>query len=141
MGSKTAGGYQFIDPLLMAARALGIIFLGGQHQALKFTLAVTAFVLIEGHRDSFGATRFLAKIAVPLVFPALGRIAVSVPTAAFEFETAGRYDFFGLATTIRAFDGAGAHFDEPLGDGALGALEFVNRHVFSFQNLNDMKSK
>ena len=46
MGSETAGGHQPVDALLMAARALGIIFLGGQYQTLEFTLAVAALVFV-----------------------------------------------------------------------------------------------
>ena len=95
---------------------------------------MTAFVFVKGHSDTSGATRFLAMVMVPLTFSAFGRIPVGIPTAAFELETARRYDLFSLATTIRAFDGARAHFDEPFGDSALGALEFVNRHLVSFLN-------
>ena len=69
----------------------------------------------------------------PLFFPAFGGVAVGVPTAALEFETAGGNNFLGFAAAIRAFDVLGAHLDKPFRYSALGAFKFINRHTQSFK--------
>ena len=81
-----------------------------------------------------GTVPFIVR---PLFFPpTFGSIAVGIPAAASELETAGRDNLFGFAAAVRAFDGLGAHLDEPFGDGALRALEFIDWHIVSLSQVS-----
>jgi hypothetical protein len=63
-------------------------------------------------------------------FLGLGRpIPVRVPTAAFQFKGAAGHDLVGPLMAMGALDGFGSHFDQTFGHLALGALEFVDRHI------------
>ena len=56
------------------------------------------------------------------------RITVSVPSAAFQFESTKGHDLFGFSITFRAGDLFGAQFDKPLGNMTAFTFKFIYRH-------------
>ena len=57
-----------------------------------------------------------------------GRIAVRVPTAAFQFERTQGHDFFGLMIALGAVYFFGAEFDQSLGYMAAFTFKFIHWH-------------